>query len=145
MFTRRLILLLIGSICMLSACTYSDFGSHLVEPIADDPPVIAATTNLDTLINPEVSDSLLVIYDIAIQNGELYYLDASVSNFQVYDSDTAQGSFWLYPDDAQLPGIDTLKLAIYYSSNSNSLADVLGIEALNLSLKYAIDFKWTIK
>ncbi|MEN8202923.1 MAG: hypothetical protein ABFS28_10030 [Bacteroidota bacterium] len=145
MLKPRLILFIPVIVSLISGCIYSDFGSHLVEPIADEPPVISATTNLDTMYNPVVSDSLKVIYDIDIRNGELYYLDASVSNFQVYDSDTTQGSFWLYPNDAQVPGIDTLKLKIYYSSNTNSLADVLGIEALNISLKYAIDFHRTIR
>jgi len=140
MFTRRLILLIIGIAGLLSACIYTDYEHHLVEPVADDPPVIVATTNLDTMYNPEVNDSLQVVYDIAIQNGELYYLDASVGNSQVYGSDTTQGSFWLYSNDVELPGIDTLELKIYYSSNTNSLADIVGVEALDISLKYAIDF-----
>lgn len=122
---------------------YSDYDQFYVEPIADDPPIITASTNLDSLANPLVDDSLEVIYDIDIQNGELYFLEARVGNFLIYDSDTTHGSFWLYPDDVNMPGIDTLSLLIYYSSNTNSLGDVLGIEYLNTSLKYAINFKWT--
>lgn len=136
----RLPILILLTATIVSACVYSDFDQYFVEPIADEPPVISTTTNLDTMYNPEVIDSLEVIYDIDIQNGELYYLDATVGNYQVYDSDTTQGSFWLFPDDAQLPGIDTLKMKIYYSSNTNSLADVLGIEALNTRIEYAINF-----
>jgi len=143
MFTQRLIILLLGTVSLISACEYADYGHHYVDPVAGDPPVISATTNLDTLDNPVVGDSLEVIYDIAIQNGDLYYLDATVSDSWVYDSDTTQGSFWLYPNDVQIPGIDTLNLKIYYSSNTNSLGDVLGIEALTISLNYAIDFNGT--
>lgn len=140
MTSRRYIIALLGIAALIHGCTYSDYGHHFVEPVAGDPPVLSAVTNLDTLIYPEVIDSLEVIYEIDIQNGELYYLDALVGNSQVYDSDTTRGSFWLYPDDVEIPGIDTLKLIIYYSSNTNSLGDLLGIENLNTSLNYAIDF-----
>jgi hypothetical protein len=130
-------------IALIQGCMYTDYGHYYVEPIADDPPIIVARTNLDTLSNPVVEDSLEVIYDIDIQNGELYYLDAQVIDRRVYDSDSTEGSFWLYPNDVQMPGIDTLKMIIIYSSNTNTLGDVLGVEALELHLKYAIDFKWT--
>lgn len=134
---------IITLIALIHGCMYSDYGHYYVEPLADDPPIIVASTNLDTIYNPEVEDSLEVIYDIDIQNGELYYLDALVMERWVYDSDTTHGSFWLYPDDVQMPGIDTLIIDIGYSSNTNTLGDVLGIEAREIQLKYAIDFKWT--
>lgn len=143
MCPRRLIILLISAAGMINACTYSDYGTHVVEPVAGDPPTITASTNLDTLLNPEVSDSLKVVYEVVVQNGTFYLLDATVGNSPVFDSDTSHGTFWLYPNDVQVPGVDTLTLLIYYSSNTNSLADVLGIEALYLRLNYAIDFKWT--
>lgn len=138
---RRFFLALLGIAALIHGCMYSDYGHHFVEPVAGDPPVLSVATNLDTVINPEVIDSLEVIYEIDIQDGKLYYLDALVGNFLVYDSDTTRGSFWLYPDDVEIPGIDTLKLNMYYSSNTNSLGDLLGVEYLNTSLNYAIDFK----
>lgn len=143
MYNRKLIILLLGILSLISACTYSDYGSHFVEPIPDDPPIVSVTTNLDTIVEPVVSDSLEVIYDIELENGELYYVDAKVGNYLVYDSDTTHGSFWLYPSDVQLPGIDTLYMQVYYSTNTNSLADALGLEAFDIKLSYGLDFKWT--
>ena len=134
-----------GIICLINACAYSDDGLYWVDPVADDPPVVSATTSLDSMENPVITDSLEVEYAISIQNGELYLLDVSLGNESLYQSDTTNGSFWIYAYDSELPGIDTLGMTIYYSSNTNSLADKLGIEARNLGLKYAIDFNWSIK
>lgn len=141
----KFILLALGIISMVQACTYSDYGVYKVDPISDDPPVISMTTSLDSMESLIVSDSLEVSYEISIQNGELYIMHVLVGDLPVYASDTTQGSFWIYGYDAQVPGIDTLWMNVYYSSNTNSLADVLGLEALDLGLKYAIDFNWSIK
>jgi len=131
--------------CISYACTYSEDDIYRVDPLPGDPPVVLATTNLDTINDLIAADSLEVAYEISIQNGELYFLDAWVGNNVVHESDTTSGSFWIYSLDAEIPGIDTLRLMIYYSSNTNSLADLFGIEALNLELKYAIDFTRNIK
>ena len=136
------ILLLLGIIALINACLYTEAGIYEVEPIPDDPPVISVTTNLDTMNNPRLTDSLEVVYDIVIQNGDLYYVDALVGNLPVYDSDTSNGSFWLYPYHVQFPGVDTLYIDIFYSSNTNSLGDIAGVEALDVNLKYAIYFDW---
>lgn len=132
-------------LCLITACSYSDDGIYRVDPVPDDPPVVWATTSLDSIENPVITDSLEVEYIISIQNGELYLLFVTLGNETLYQSDTTNGSFWIYANDSELPGIDTLELNIYYSSNSNSLADKLGIEARDLGLKYAIDFNWGIK
>ncbi len=140
-----LTLIVLGIVCLINGCIYSDEGAYYVDPVADDPPIVLASTNLDSIENPVVTDSLEVVYDISIQNGELYFLDVILGNKPFYDSDTAQGSFWIYASDSELPGIDTLRMDIYYSSNTNSLGDILRIEARELDLKYAIDFKGSIK
>jgi hypothetical protein len=130
---------------LISACAYSDDGVFAVVPVPDDPPVVWAATNLDSIENPVVADSLEVKYDISIQNGELYVINVTLGSEPYLQSDSTHGSFWMYAYDSELPGIDTLRMNIYYSSNTNSLADLLGLEARNLTLKYAIDFNWSIK
>jgi len=145
MKNRTFIPMVLGIVCLINACTYSDDGVFTVDPVSDDPPVVWATTNLDSMENPVITDSLEVEYDISIQNGELYLLDVTLGHEPFYESDTTKGSFWIYAYDSELPGIDTLRMNIYYSSNTNSLADILRLEARDLGLKYAIDFKWSIK
>ena len=134
-----------GMVFLINACMYSDNGVYTVDPVEGDPPVVHAVTSLDTIDQAVVNDSLEVFYEVSIQNGELYILDVLIGNAPIYDSDTTSGSFWIYFFDVQQPGIDTLRMNFYYSSNTNSLADVLGVEARDLGLKYAIDFKWTVK
>ncbi len=140
-----LIFIVLGIVCLINGCIYSDEGVYYVDPVADDPPLILASTNLDSIENPVVSDSLEVVYDISIQDGKLYLLDVILGNQFLYESDTTQGSFWIYASDSELPGIDTLRMNIYYSSNTNSLGDILDVEARELDLKYAIEFKGTNK
>ena len=135
----------LGIVCLINACTYSEDGVYRVDPVPDDPPVVWTTTNLDSIENPVITDSLEVDYNFSIQNGELYILDVTLGDVSIYQSDTTHGSFWIYANDSELPGIDTLRMIFYYSSNTNSLADKLGLEARDLGLKYAIDFKWSIK
>ena len=130
------ILLLSG----LGACFYSDTKIYEVEPIPGDPPVFSVNTNLDTLYNPPVNDSLEVIYNVEISGGELYYLYADVGSTSIFESDSTSGSFWIYPSLADSSGIDSLYMEFYYSSNSNSLADKAGYEAIIEYLSYAIDF-----
>ncbi len=145
MKNRIFILTILGIVCLLNGCIYSDDGIYRVDPVADDPPLVLASTNLDSIENPVVIDSLEVVYDISIQNGELYLLDVILGNQPLYDSDTTQGSFWIYASDSEIPGIDTLRMNIYYSSNTNSLGDILAVEARDIDLRYAIDFKGSIK
>ena len=122
------------------ACFYTDSEMFQVEPIPGDPPLFSVTTNLDTLYNPPVNDSLEVTFSVEISGGEFYYLYADVVNTTVYESDSSSGSFWIYPSLADSSGVDTLYMEFYYSSNSNSLADKAGYEALVDYLKIAVDF-----
>jgi len=124
----------------LPACFYSDANTYYVEPVPGDSPLVSVTSNLDTLYNPPVNDSLEVNYQVEVENGEFYYIYADIVNTPVFESDSSSGSFWINSMLADSSGIDTLYMEIYYSSNSNSLADKVGYEALSDILKYAIDF-----
>jgi hypothetical protein len=125
---------------LIPACFYSDPDLYEVEPEPGDPPVISVTTNLDTLNNPPINDSLQVIYHVEIEGGELYYVYAVIASTQVFESDSIYGSFWINHSLAAETGVDTLYMDFYYSSNSNSLADAVGYEARNQPLKIAVDF-----
>jgi hypothetical protein len=124
----------------LPACFYSDEDMYLVEPVPGDPPVLTVSTSLDTLVDPLVGDSLEVSYLAEVSNGEFYYVYADVAGSTIYESDSAQGVFWITPFMADSSGIDTLYMDFYYSTNSNSLADLLAYEAQFQSLTFAIDF-----
>ena len=113
--------------------------------MADDPPIVSVLSNLDTLINPRVNDSLLVSYEVAVENGEFYLMEAMVSEGIVHSSDTAYGSFWVYPSQSDETDLDTLFMEFYHSSNTNTLADRTGWEARITMRKYAIDFSEEVK
>lgn len=124
----------------MPACFYSDSDTYYVEPVPGDPPLVSVWTNLDTLYNPPVNDSLEVNYLVEVEGGEFFYLYADVVQTTIFESDSSSGTFWISSMLADSSGIDTLHLEYYYSSNSNSLADKVGYEALTETLKYAIDF-----
>jgi hypothetical protein len=125
---------------LLKACFYSDTDIYYVDPVPGDPPEISVSTNLDTLINPQVNDSLKVIYTAEVVGGEYYYVYASVHNILIYESDLAEGSFWIQSSLADSSGVDTLLMQFYYSTNTNSLADLAGYDALEKKVKIAVDF-----
>jgi hypothetical protein len=139
---RKYIPILFAALLMagLPACFYSDSEMYYVEPIPGDPPVRLVSTNLDTLYNPQVNDSLEVIYQVEVSGGEFYYVYADVASSTVFESDSTYGSFWITPDMADSSAVDTLYMEFYYSSNTNSMADKLRYEALLDYLKIAIDF-----
>ena len=124
----------------LRGCFYSDSEMYYVEPIADDPPIISLSTNLDTLHDPQVNDSLEVNYLVEVSGGEFYYVYADVAGSTVFESDSTQGSFWLTSDMVESTGVDTLFMEFYFSANTNSLADEFGYEALLEYLNLAVDF-----
>lgn len=124
----------------LRACFYSDSSLYEVEPIPGDPAILSVSTNLDTLQNPPVNDSLEVIFQAVVEGGEYYYVYADVVNTTIFESDSSYGTFWINPALADSSGVDTLYMEFYYSSNTNSLADKVNYEAAVETLKYAIDF-----
>ena len=139
---RKFIPILFAALLLagLPACFYTDSEMYYVEPVPDDPPVRSVATNLDTLHNPQVNDSLEVIYQVEVSGGEFYYVYADVASSTVFESDSTYGSFWITSYMADSLGVDTLYMEFFYSSNSNSMADKLGYEVLLDYLKIAIDF-----
>jgi len=150
---RRIKWIVVGLTAVLCGCIYTSNERYMVDPVPGDPAVVSATVNLDTVnVNP-YSDSLLVTYEFSVDGGKLYYVQSLIETYSIYefltdyDPDTLNGpyvladSFWL---DVAVPpdsGIYTLYLDFYYSSNTNSLGDILGVEADVLTLQFMIDFK----
>ena len=132
--------ILIATILLLPSCFFTDSELYQVEPVPGDPPVISVVTNLDTLVNPAVNDSLEVIYNVEIEGGDLYYVNAVISGAQIFESDSIYGSFWITSLMSAVTGMDTLYIDYYYSSNSNTLADIVGYEARIKQVKIAVDF-----
>ncbi len=136
---RVLIILLSGLAAALSSCIYSNYGDNFVVPDPGDPPTINAETNLDTMgWDIILTDSLEVTYSIQIDNGEVYQVLAFLSYLQLYESDSLNGGFWIHDEMWEVAGVDTLTIYIYYSTNSNSLGDIVGVEANLLNLKFPI-------
>lgn len=135
-----LIILLTGALLTLVSCFYNESEVYFVDPVPGDPPSFSVTTSLDTLIDPEINDSLEVGYDVLIDNGDFYLMEAYLAGNWLYNSDSIRDAFWLQHNDAPFPGVDTLILIFYYSTNSNSLADVIKLEANVVQKKYGIRF-----
>ncbi len=127
-------------IVLINACTYSDSDIFFVEPIPGDPPLITVGTNLDTIYDPRVTDSLEVIYNVVIENGEFYQAEAYLNEDLLYNSDTIRGSFWIIGDTLRESVDDSLFIYFFYSTNSNSLADIVHLEWNMEKLGYAISF-----
>ncbi|MCP4313764.1 MAG: hypothetical protein GY790_21125 [Bacteroidetes bacterium] len=145
-------LLLITLLTMvMGACSYSDTEIYYVEPVPNDSALMVLTTSLDTVGEAIITDSLLFTYRAVIEGGKLYFTEASIDNFILhqhetdYDPDTITGpfvlsdSFWIRRDMPVLPGINSMLFTLYYSSNTNSLADILGVEANIFEEEYIID------
>ena len=147
-FKSLFIILLLG--ISSAGCHYSNDDVYTVNPVPGNPAVITATTNLDTLIDPTLGDSLLVTYRVEIDNGKLYFIESLVDNYQVYgllldyNPDTLDlpfvvvDSFWVpgaLPLDS---GVLPLYLVIYHSTNANNLADILGVESDYMELEYEV-------
>ncbi len=134
------IIIVTGIAALIGACSFSDTGIHYVDPIPGDPPTIHVSTNLDTMATIKLIDSLDVIYDVEIENGEFYRFEAIAYDNSVYISDSTSDSFWIIRDTLIDPGIDTLFLYFYYSTNTNSLADIVDLEYNLIELNFPIDY-----
>jgi hypothetical protein len=138
---KKLVLIIFAGIFALTrSCFYAESDVYFVDVVPGEPPLFSVAVNLDTIVEPEVVDSLEVWYGAEIENGEFYLAQAFVSNSVVFQSDSLQNSFWLYPGDVPYPGVDTLYVSFYYSTNSNSLADIVKLEANIVQRKYAVSF-----
>ncbi|MEZ5069787.1 MAG: hypothetical protein R2751_02165 [Bacteroidales bacterium] len=134
-------LLLLGILLVLSGCFFTDPQMYDVTPQAGEKPTVTFTVNLDTIAQPVVVfDSLEIRYDAVVEGGELYFVEAGTSTTYVFDSDSLSNRFWIKPDQGG-PGIDSLYLYFYYSTNTNSLADILEIEAFYARRSYGLNFE----
>ena len=132
----------------LAACSYSSSEIYYASPVPGDTATVVLSTNLDNIDTAVVSDSLLFKYRAEIEYGELYFTSASIGSTTLYqhatdyDPDTLMGpfvlrdSFWIWSDQATDTGLYSLLFTVYYSSNTNSLGDVLNIEADILKLEF---------
>jgi len=134
----------------MSACSFTDDQIYYVEPVPGDSAVVKVSTNLAPTDTSVIADSLLFIYDAEIEGGELYFTEASIDNLVLYqfatdyDPDTVNGpyalkdSFWIRGDLPLEAGINTLLFSVFYSSNTNSLADKVRREATILDLEFNV-------
>ena len=129
-----------GLMLLCHSCFYTDADIYFVDVVPGEPPTFSVSTNLDTIIDPAVTDSLEVSYLATIENGEFYLARCFLLEDVIFQSDSLQNSFWLYPGDVVFPGLDTLYVYFYYSTNTNSLADQLKAEANIVERKYPITF-----
>ena len=130
-----------GMLLLCHSCFYTESDIYFVDVVPGEPPTFTVAINLDTIFEPTVTDSLEVFYEAEIENGEFYLVQSFVSNQVLFQSDSLQNSFWLYQDDVTYPGLDTLYCYFYYSTNTNSLADLVKAEANIVKKRYPITFK----
>lgn len=135
---------------LLASCTYSNSDIYYANPLPGDSATVVISTNLDTLDRVVISDSLLFRYSAGIENGELYFTRASIGSSTLYqyatdyDPDTLMepfvlaDSFWIYTDPVSDEAQYTLLFTAYYSANTNSLGDKLGLEAGILELDFEL-------
>ncbi len=141
-------ILILTAVLLLAGCTYSNSEVYYVTPIPGDSATVVVSTNLDTLDEIVISDSLLFKYRAEIVGGELYFITASISSLTLYqfipdyNSDTINGpyvvtdSFWIWSNLAPDTAVYSLLFSTYYSSNTNSLGDKIGLEAKTLNLDF---------
>ncbi len=141
---RFLSLSILSALFPLSpSCVYSDDGIYRVDPVPGVQSVFSVSTSLDTLTQVQVSDSLRVTYDGTISNGEFYQVEGYLDGEGVFLSDSISGSFWLRTSMTDLPGSKILSLYFLYSTNSNSLADLVGAEAYSEQRNFSIEFLYS--
>lgn len=151
MKTATAILLTALLIMAIEGCSYSDPEIYYFDPIQGDSATVVLITNLDTLDEVVLTDSLMICYTAQIEGGKLYFIEASLESLLLYeytssyDPDTLTGpyvlkdSFWI-PDNLPIPpGMISLLFSLYYSSNTNSLADLFEIEAHSSEFEFSIN------
>lgn len=114
---------------MMYSCIYSEDEEYFKDIVPGTPPSVSLSTNLDTIDVPEVFDSLEIQYIIEIEGGELIWSQFLLEDSIVFSSDSAPNRFWLV-NNLVYSGLLKLRMEAYYNSNTGSLADILGIEAL---------------
>ena len=137
----RTVILIITVGLLASGCIYSESEVYRVEPVPGISPVISVTTNLDSLEYLIVLDSLEVSWSAEVENGEFYQLELFIGQVPVYSTDSAKGVFWIRSTVVKSPGIYPLYMLFYYSTNTNTLADMIGLEASVLDLEFELQFE----
>ena len=137
---NRDILALMFFILFTASCVYSENDLYFNYIIPGEPPTLSIITNLDTLNAPSVTDSLKVLYEISVDSGKFLWTRFLLEDSLIFDSDTAKSGFWLKSEMVNESGMYTLTMEAYYSTNSGSLADKMGIEALRETTIYDIWF-----
>jgi len=150
MKTAFQVLILALLILAATGCSYSDPDIYYVEPIVANPASVLVLTNLDSIDTAPVADSLLLRYRAEIEGGEMYATQATIESqaiylrYTPYNPDTISGSFivsdsfWIRQDQLADTGVSTLGFNVYYSANTNSLADIVGLEAEILELEFKL-------
>ena len=114
---------------VMNSCIYSEEEDYFKDIVPGTPPNVSLSTNLDTINIPEVFDSLEIHYTIEITGGELIWSQFLLEDSIVFSSASAPNSFWLV-NNMYYSGLLKLRMEAYYNSNTGSLADIIGIEAL---------------
>jgi len=115
-------------ILFLNGCMYQSTDYYYNTVVPGEEPTLTFTTSLDTL-SSAVNDSFLIAFTANVDYGRIlqvdfYYMDTAL----VYRSDTTTDTFWLNPFIGDTAYSDSLEVNVYYSTNTGSLADVLGGE-----------------
>jgi hypothetical protein len=136
---------------VLASCSYSDPEMYYAEPVPGDSTSVVLTTSLDTVEDAVVIDSLLFSFRAEVEGGKLYFTEASMGNISLYQNDAnydpdtltesyvLADSFWLSRLIPVPQGENSMFLTLYYSSNTNSLADKVGLEAFTIEEEYIIN------
>ena len=141
----------------LTSCSYSDDQIYYVDPVPGDSATVLLNTNLDPADTLLIVDSLLFMYSAEIEGGEIYFTEASIGNLILYqfatdyDPDTISGpyvltdSFWIQSNLPLEEDLNTMFFSVFYSSNTNSLADKFRREANILELEFNLMWEGLIK
>ena len=132
-----IILLLIS----FKSCYYTDSESHVVWVDPPFTPQALISSNLDGLDSIPVADSLLFIYSIEIDSGQLFLADVYLGNVRLFGSDEISDSIWIYKDYVSFEGDYELTLIAYYESLSGTLADIIDAEFLASDTSWTLTFK----
>ncbi len=125
-------------IILTASCFYTETDRYPTDIISEYNPKITFSSNIDTIKDITVTDSLLFSYKVAIDTGSLYFSDVYLGNLHLVRSDTTSDSLWIYPGYVNNNGDYELTLVSYFKSYSESLADIMNAEFL------AADTSWSI-
>lgn len=124
---------------LTTSCFYVESEIYPTDIVSDYNPTITFSSNIDTINDLSVTDSLLFRYTVAIDTGTLYFSDLYLGNLQLMRSDTTSDSIWILPDYVAENGDYDLTLVSYFKSFSGSLADIMNAEFLSADTSWSIN------